>query len=76
VLDLRNNTGGVVFSRNFKTRSTYAAQPVSLNALLEVYVKHFRVGGDDDDDFVFTTVLGTPMGQGSVNKGKYCAAEC
>jgi len=74
--DLMNHEGGVVFSRHFKTRKEYAAQPVSVNALLQVYVERFRVGCDDDNDcLVFTTTRGTPMKQGYINKGN-CAVIC
>lgn len=70
ITDILHHEGGIVLSEHFKTRKTYEAQPVIVNALLEVYVKHFRVGCDDDKDgLVFTTTLGTPMIQGYINTG-------
>jgi hypothetical protein len=75
---LSQSVGGVVLSRQFKTKDHYEAQPVTLNALLQVYIDHFRVGGDDGNDQapLFTTSQGTSMHSGYINTGMYCNYYC
>jgi hypothetical protein len=64
--DLDKAVEGVVFSQNFKTKWVYAWQPVTMNKLVELFIKLLRP--ESDSPYLFLTYTGTPIGQGYASK--------
>jgi hypothetical protein len=57
---------GVIMSDIFKTSSIYKYQPVTMTALIDLYILYIRPS--TDSKYLFVTNTGTKLGQGYVGR--------
>jgi hypothetical protein len=66
--DLEEAVNNVVFSEAFKTSGVYGYQPVTMTALLELWIRYLRPETSEGNPALFLTSTGQKLAQGYVTK--------
>lgn len=66
MVELLTAVEGVIMSEKFKTSYLFKFQPVTMTAVVDLYVKYIRP--ETNSPYLFVTSTGKQLGQGYVSK--------